>query len=328
MRRRFWSIMSCVFPAVAAAASASAEPEVACNVSFTSTPAMSRLVAVMATGRFVAYQPTSLAVIQGRVSTADQSSIRADLKALRPRFDGLITYTALHGAEAIPEIAASLGFHAVIVGVWDPFDAAELTAALAAARRYPKLVLGVSLGNEVVYSKRHGFPELTAAAVLLHRREPGLPVSSTEPFHLLYEEAAAPLLNQLDFLLVNVHPIFQSWFRNAPDSNAAQFVVNVVTKLTDHYCGPILVKETGVPTAPAESGFTEERQASFFRELQQAFPASRTRAFAYFSAFDAPWRSADAQPVPGEHPEEAHWGLYDGKRSPKPVIAQIPALEQ
>ncbi len=312
--------------AFASPASAAEDRQLACNVSFINTAAMARLAAVMATGRFVAYQPTSLQVVDGRVTAADPAGIRADLKVLRPRFDGLITYTAIHGAEAIPGIAASLGFRAVVVGVWDPFDESEVAAALEAAKRYPRLVSGVSLGNEVVFAGRHGFPELTAAAVLLHRRAPELPISSTEPFHLFYDDSAARLLDQLDFLLVNVHPVFQPWFREASDSNAAQFVVNVVSKLTEHYCGPILVKETGVPTEPASSGFTPDRQAAFYSELRSAFPPDRRRAFAYFAAFDAPWRAADAQPVPGEHPEEAHWGLYDGKRNPKPVTARIPLL--
>ncbi len=51
------------------------------------------------------------------------------------------------------------------------------------------------------------------------------------------------------------------------------------------------------------------------------------RAFAYFAAFDAPWRVDDNHPVPGYHPEEAHWGLYDDRRKPKQVVAIIPVLE-
>ncbi len=300
-----------------------------CNVSPASAPAMSRLAAFMAQGRFVAYQPTSLQAIDGRLTEADPASIRADLKVLRPRFDGLITYNAVHGAEAIPAIAASLGFRAIIIGVWDPLDENEEAAALEAARQYPQLVLGISLGNETVLSKRRGFPGLAAAVELARRRAPQLPISTTEPFHLFYDPAAAPLLRQLDFLLVNVHPIFQPWFRQAPDSNAAQFVVNVVAKLAQSYCGPILVKETGEPTAPSESGFSEERQSAFYKDLNQVFARDRVRAFAYFSAFDAPWRAYDAQPVPvsGPHPEEAHWGLYDAQRKPKSVIAQIPPLK-
>jgi hypothetical protein len=313
--------------------SSAAPASAACNVSFTSTAASGRVAAVMATGRFVTYTPTSLQVINGRPSTADPASVRDDLRVLRSRFDGLITYTALHGAEAIPGIASALGYRALIIGVWDPFDEAELDAAFRAAREYPRLVVGLSLGNEVVFARRHGFPELTAAAVLAHRRAPELPISSTEPFHLLHDKAAVPFLNQLDFLLVNVHPVFQPWFFGSSESNAAQFVANVVTQLGEAYCGPILVKETGEPTAPVESGFSEAHQAIFYRELQRVLPPGRRRAFAYFSAFDAPWRETDSLALPpgapahpARHPEEAHWGLYDANRHPKAVIEKIPPL--
>jgi len=297
-----------------------------CNHDSSAAAALARLRAAMAHGRFIAYQPTSLQVVNGRPRQADAASIRADLALLRPRFDSLITYGAAHGAEAIPTIAASFGFRAVIVGVWNPFDAAELHAALAAAKDNPTLVAGLSLGNEMVFGRRTGFAELAALIAQVHVQAPRVPISTTEPFHMFYDRAASPLLGRLDFLLVNVHPIFQPWFRNAPDGNAAQFVVNVLAKLSDTYCGPILVKETGVPTAPQEAGYTEQRQSSFYGELRRRLPPSGTQAFAYFSAFDAPWRVRDANPIPGEHPAEAHWGLYDAQRRPKAVVAQLPLL--
>jgi hypothetical protein len=83
------------------------------------TPALHRLADVMVTGRFVAYDPISLQVVNGRVTQANEASIFEDLKVLRPRFDGLITYTSANGAEKVPEIAAKLGYRAVIVGVHD-----------------------------------------------------------------------------------------------------------------------------------------------------------------------------------------------------------------
>ena len=128
-------------------------------------------------------------------------------------------------------------------------------------------------------------------------------------------------------MLVNVHPIYETWFRSASDENAAEFVVKVVDKLADAYCGPILVKETGEPSAPAQAGYTPERQASFYDALYRGFPPTRARAFAYFCAFDAPWRVNDS-PVLGIRPgsEEGHWGIYDENRHPKPVVNVIPIL--
>lgn len=305
---------------------ATAQP--VCERGTAGAAARARLTHAMAQGRFVAYQPTSLQVAAGRVQSADPASIRADLRVLRPRFDALITYDAVHGAETIPAIAASLRFRALVIGVWDPADPAQLDAALEAARRYPKLIVGVSLGNESIFAHRSSFAQLTAAIAAVRARAPGLPLSSTEPFHLYQEPAAVPLLGAMDFLLVNVHPAFQPWFRGATDATAAQFVVNVVGDLSQRFCGPILVKETGVPSAPASGGYSLERQAALYAELRRRFPASATRAFAYFSAFDAPWRVLDASPVAGAvtGPEEAHWGLYDSERKPKPAALALPPL--
>lgn len=310
-----------------AAPLAAAAPE--CARDAAAAPALTRLAAALAHGRFIAYEPTSLELVDGRAHAADPASIRADLEALRPRFDALITYDAIHGAEAIPGIAAQLKYRALIVGVWDPADPAQLAAALAAAQRYPQLIVGVSLGNESVYGRRQSFAALAAALAAVRARAPQLPLSTTEPFHLYEQEASVPLLRSLDFLLVNVHPVFQPWFRGATAATSAQFVVNVVADLAQRFCGPILVKETGEPTAPARAGYTPAQQAQFYAALRRRFPPTHARAFAYFSAFDAPWRAHDAGALPGaaSGPEEAYWGLYDGARQPKPAALALPPLQ-
>src|SRR5690606_31196249 len=88
-----------------------------------------------------------------------------------------------------------------------------------------------------------------------------------------------------------------------------------------------LVKETGIPTAPAEKGFSPDAQKDFYAELARQLAPSRLIAFAYFSAFDAPWRAYDETPVPVAHPEEAHWGLFTETRAPKPVLEAVPKLQ-
>jgi exo-beta-1,3-glucanase (GH17 family) len=278
----------------------------------------------MREGRFVAYQPTSLKVANGVVSTADPAAIRADLTVLRKNFDALITYDAIH-APQIPAIASALGFRALIVGVWNPAAAAEVDAAVEAAARFPQLVVGISLGNETQFFRRIDSQQLGALIASVRTRAPATALTTTEPFHLFAKPEFSPVLGQLDFLLVNVHPVFQPWFRSAPDATAAQFVVNVVRDLTSLGCGPILVKETGEPSAPAADGYSEARQASFYRELRVRFTPDATHAFAYFSAFDAPWREADAGPA-GKNSGEAHWGLYDADRQAKQAARELPPL--
>jgi len=308
-----------------ARASAFARP--VCQQRVDAMPTLRRLEDVMLTGRFVAYDPTSLQFVNGRATHADEASMLEDLKVLRPRFDGLITYTSANGADRVADVAAKLGYRAVVMGVYDVESREELDAALAAAKRHPELVVGLSIGNEALFGKRATLDQIMSTVVEIRRRAPSLGLTTTEPFHVFLQPAAQPLLSQLDFMLVNVHPIYEPWFRYILDENAADFVVQAVDKLADVYCGPILVKETGEPTAPEQAGYTPTRQALFYEALDRKFPSTRERAFAYFCAFDAPWRANDGA-VLGIHPgqEDSHWGIYDDKRQPKPVVNVIPIL--
>ena len=322
---RLRGVAAALLLALVGAAAASAAPAAAVPVCRAGAePVVAPLRSALAARRFVTYQPTALRFWDGRATRADAASLRADLVALRPYFDALVTYDAINGVEQLPAIATALGYRALVIGVWDPFDQAQVDAALAAAAAYPQLVVGLSLGNEMVFGKRRSAAALAARLAQIRRRAPRLALSTTEPFHMWLQPASRPLLAQMDFVLANVHPIFESWFRDAPDANAARFVVDVVALLGKAHCGPVLVKETGVPTAPAERGFTPARQRSFYRELARALPPARSHAFAYFAAFDAAWREFDWHPVPGKHPEEAHWGLFTEDRRPKPIADSLP----
>jgi exo-beta-1,3-glucanase (GH17 family) len=285
------------------------------------------LRAAMAEGRFVAYQPTQIRIYNGVATQASEASIEADLKALRPAFDGLITYGSMNGAERVADVAARLGFRAVIPGIWSLDDPRETANALAAARRQPRLVLGISLGNERIFARERTPAFITQRLRALRAQAGALPLTTTEPFHIFAPPGARTLLGELDFLLANVHPVFQPWFAGAGDADAARFVVNVTNELAQAFCGPILVKETGVPTAPANLGYTPARQASFYAELRRQFPPTRERAFAYFSAFDAEWRVHDAHPgATTPQPQEGSWGLFTERREPKPAARALPPL--
>lgn len=289
-------------------------------------PALQRLEAAMATHRFVTYTPTSLKVVDGEVKRADAASIRADLAALRPWFDALVTYTARDGGELVPGIAEELGYKAVIVGIWTPGDPEELSNALKLAKRHPKLVVGLALGNEIVFGKRGTWADLARYVKLTRERVPEVPIAVSEPFAQFLESDAGGVLAGLDFMLVNIHPVFEPWFKTAGPENWADFVAKVTAKLAATYCGPILVKETGLPTGPAEMGFDEAKQAAFWRALEEQMKPSRARAFSYFAAFDAPWRVSDFNPVAGHHPEEAFWGLFTEARRPKSAIEGLSKL--
>ena len=320
--RKFIAVIILSFLATAALAD---EP---CAPRARAAPSLQRLEAAMAADRFVTYTPTSLKVIDGEVTPANADSIRADLRALRPYFNALVTYTSRDGGELVPGIAEELGYKAVIIGIWTPGDPEELSNALKLARRYPKLIVGLSIGNEVVFGKRGTWANLERYIALTRSRLPELPLTVSEPFAQFLDSDASDVRGDLDFMLVNIHPIFEPWFKTAGPENWADFVVKVTDKLAGAFCGPILVKETGVPTGPADMGYTPEKQAAFWHALETRMKPSRASAFSWFAAFDASWRVSDFNPVAGRHPEEAWWGLFTEDRKPKPAIEGLTKLPQ
>lgn len=290
-------------------------------------PTLARLETALATNRFVTYNPTSLTVVDGVIASANAASIRADLEVLRRQFDALFIYSARDGNELVADIAAELGFKALIIGLWSPSDSVEIKNAIIMARAHPKLVVGFSLGNEIVLGKRGTWEELRQYVALMRARAPNIPLTVGEPFAQFLDDEALGTVLSMDFMAVNIHPIFEPWFAEAGPFNWAEFVVKVTDKLKDRFCGPILVKETGLPSGPLNRGFDAEKQAAFWRELEKQMPPTKKLAFAYFSAFDAPWRVSDFNPMGANHPEEAFWGLYDETRKPKPAANGLPKLK-
>ena len=285
-----------------------------------------RLRRAMHHGRFVSYQPTAIRAVNGKLSDADDQSIAEDLVALRPWFDGLITYSAANGAERVPDIASKLGYRAVVLGIFDIGSAAEIESALAAIRRNRQIVVGCVVGNETILAGRGNWRDVSVAIAKV-RAETDVAVSTTEPFaQYLDQKESALALSNMDFMTVNIHPIFEPWFRSGTPANWTEFVSTVCDRLAARYRGPILVKETGVPSGPTASGFNETMQHDFWRSLEKRMPAVPSRAFSYFTAFDSPWRAFDATPVSGPRPEEAHWGLFTEARAPKIVMTDLPRL--
>jgi exo-beta-1,3-glucanase (GH17 family) len=277
--------------------------------------------------RFVTYQPTAIAAINGELTTANPASIRADLQVLRPWFDALVTYSAANGAERVADIAATLNFRAVIQGVWDIFNTNEVRNAIAAAVRHPTLVVGLGLGNETVFAGRSDWTGVAGALKAVRAVARGLPLSTSEPFAEYLDNPRARLaLDQMDFMLVNVHPVFETWFRKGTATNWSEFVCSVSARLERLFTGPVFVKETGVPSGPLALGYSEAMQHDFWRALEVRMKPSKRRAFSYFAAFDSPWRANDETPRSGPRPEEAHWGLFTDTRAPKRVIADFPKL--
>ena len=247
--------------------------------------------------------------------------LRADLTALRPAFDGLVLY----GFDAtltpgILEQAASLGYRAVLLGIWDPKSEAETAGVADLVRRYrDRLALAVCVGNEGINDDRYTIEDLGHARDNLRRLTgtgAAVPVTTSEPAG----DYGWPPLRQLgDFLAPNIHPAID---QEALSPQAAVAWVRGRAMAIAEIAGkPVLVKETGVPNGGG-APHSPERQRAFWGEwLAQGRPARSGRPHslisfaAAFEAFDAPWKATQLG-----NPMEAHWGLMTAERQPHPAF--------
>jgi exo-beta-1,3-glucanase (GH17 family) len=287
------------------------------------------LPALLQNTRFITYTPRSFSQVNGKVIPATAAGIREDLTLLRPLFNGLITYSSVNGLEQVPALAHDQAFRAIIMGIWNPLSDTEIGNVIAAAKRYPDMVAAVIVGNEGIYTKRYQTGDVERAIQRIKRECPTLAVTTSEPFFLYFKNEYHDFFSSRDLLMPNVHPVFEPWFKPSEPSHGVDMVINVTSQFKATYRLPLLIKETGVPSGPANrSEFSPERQALFWSDLFKRFPHSPSLSFACFEAFDAPWKpAATAVEFPGNHASEAFWGFFTTQGMAKKVITDLPRLD-
>jgi len=189
------------------------------------------------------------------------SSIRADLAALRPTFDGLILY-GYHEActPRIVAVAKELKYRAVILAIWDPKSAAETDGAAELARQYEKdFALGILVGNEGITFKRYELEDLTIAADRLRKKlSKTVALSTSEP---LVGYKSDFIVGFGDFLAPNIHPVFDRPQLDA--DKAAAWARAETLALAKRAKKPVLLKETGFPHAGMDI-YTPATQKAFW----------------------------------------------------------------
>lgn len=265
----------------------------------------------------VAYTPSQYQPIE-EVRRAAAEGIRADLAVLRPHFAVIVTYSTNpeHGLDQIVPLAAEAKMR-VILGIWDVKSVREISTAVALARQHPKTVLGIIVGNETML-RGGDIEDIETAVALVRAALPTVPVATSEPIGSYGSEDLRKLG---DFHAPTLHFIFQGGDKANPQK-AIAWLKDRVEALIALRGGdkPILLKEHGLPSAPAP--FSEAAQREYWTLATRAFPASLKHALVFFEAFDAPWKP---KTNPSEISEsEAHWGAWtnDG-RKPKSVVEAL-----
>ncbi len=232
------------------------------------------------------YQPTTDTVYQ------DLTSLR------KANFTGLITYASagIMGKQFL-DIAQSLGFKGIIMGIWSPTNQDELNNAKNAAGL--PIVLGYSIGNEGLSGARDRYSITSLCSAIADlRAATGKPVSTSEDIETYYWRPE--LLSVGDWLYPIAHPY---WHFTKYPQDAIQWEQTQYAALLNKTNRFVFFKEVGLPTAGA-FGLSEMNQDSYYRGL-----AETDVRFAYFEAFD--------QPSKVHASVEPYWGLFHSDLDPK-----------
>jgi exo-beta-1,3-glucanase (GH17 family) len=269
--------------------------------------------------KLICYTPSELdprvEANQGKLLT---SSIRADLVALRPAFDGLVLYG--YHEQCTPRIVAvarELGYRGMVLAIWNAKSAAEIDGVAALARQYDGVLnMGVLIGNEGITFKRYELEDLDIAEKRIRKLLPkNVPVSTSEPLHGYTNET---ILKFGDFLCPNIHPVFDR--KELTAEKAAAWTREEAAKIAKKTGRPVLVKETGFPHA-GNALYTATSQGEFWHHYTQTGRMARVtdakgeQAWTFhgiaFEAFDLPWKSIESKLE-----IEKSWGLLSPERKP------------
>lgn len=267
----------------------------------------------------IAYTPSELdprnPANQERLATA---SLRKDLEALRPAFDGLVLYGYNEASTPrLVAVAKDLKYRAILLAIWQPKSAAECDGVAELAKLHEKdFALGVLVGNEGLTFGRYEEEDVRIAGERLRAKLPAsVPIATTEP---LVGYSRKIMLEFGDFLCPNIHPVFDRKDLAAPA--AAKWVHEEARKLASASGKHVIVKETGFPHA-GDAKYTPATQADFWQayagdsRLTAIEGNSKNTRLIFtgiaFEAFDLPWK-AEASGLA----IEKSWGLMSHDRKP------------
>jgi exo-beta-1,3-glucanase (GH17 family) len=240
-----------------------------------------------------------------------KEQIAADLAALAPITHCVRIYAVDQGLEYVPELARGLGLK-VLLGAWigrDPVaNRTQLETVIRLANRYPDTVRAVIVGNEVLLRQEQ--PATAMRAMLDEVRERvSVPVTYADVWEFWLRHPS--LAEGVDFLTIHILPYWED--EPVAVDRALEHVAQVRQRMLEHYKKPVLIGETGWPSAGrqregARPGTVEQAQyvRSFIRKAHDA-----GWDYNLIEAIDQPWKRLLEGTVGG------YWGILDQDLQPK-----------
>jgi glucan 1,3-beta-glucosidase len=244
---------------------------------------------------------------------ADAANIEEDLASLS-RLTGCVrTYATDNGLDQVPAIAQRLGIK-VLQGVWLSRERdktrIQIDAAVALAKRYPDVIIGLVVGNEVLLRGELAAEDI---AGILREVKAAVPVPVTYADVWEFWLRNRELATAVDFVTIHILPYWED-FPIAADTAAAH-VDAIRSRVGTAFPGKeILIGEVGWPSAGRMREGALPSPSNQARVLEEVMARAKANNYRVnlIEAFDQPWKRQNEGTVGG------YWGLFGSVvREPK-----------
>jgi exo-beta-1,3-glucanase (GH17 family) len=176
-----------------------------------------------------------------------KAQIDADLKLLSQTSQCVRIYSVGQGLDYVPEAASKIGLK-VLLGAWIGWskidNELEVNLAIKLANQYPQTVVGLIVGNEVLLRGEQTERAL-AAYILKAKQATPVPVTYADVWEFWLKHPA--IESSVDYVTVHILPYWED--DPQPIDNAIHHVDAVMDKLSHTFKKPIMIGETGWPSA-------------------------------------------------------------------------------
>ena len=244
--------------------------------------------------------------------------IAGDLRLLHKYSNNIRTYSMLQNPQVV-RLAHEEGLK-VLAGAWIDTrlenNEKEIEALIAMARRYPKTITRVIVGNEVLF--RNDIPPTQLMAYVDRVRAAiRQPVSVAEPDYIW--EKYPELVDHVDFITVHLFPYWNGIAVTGNGKGLDHFpaiaaALGSYQHLRQLYPGkPIVVGEIGWPSNGDRDEYAKPSVSNEAIFLRQWFNVAKRDHIDYYvmEAFDQPWK----EQLSGR--TEAYWGMFTADRQLK-----------
>jgi exo-beta-1,3-glucanase (GH17 family) len=248
----------------------------------------------------------------------NHAQILEDLTILQKNWKLILLYGGDQHSQDVLEVIQrnKLGIK-VVLGLWldghpgfEGENADQVATAIRLANQYKKIVVAVSVGNEILVSwSDHKLTEEKAIEYVDQvRKAVRCPVTVADDF-LYWRQPEAKLADHVDFIILHTYPM---WDRQDIDTAMPSTIKNYESVRKAHPGKAIVIGEAGwasysVGDKHVPRAGDERKQKRYYEELNAWAKANNVTTF-YFEAFDEPWKGNGT---------EGHWGLFSVDRKAK-----------